>query len=935
MAASPAALLIFLLALLVPPAGAAQPPGGFLYEVFGPPEGMPGGQIRALAISPENALFVGTESGAARFDGQRFHPIGAPPELPAPYVVGLHATSEAVYVQCAHGMYRWYEGDGELLLPQNVTQMKAGFAEGPAGEVYLANEHGVYRIEGDEVSTLLEGDQLHPRAVLHSDEGLWIAARAGLFLLHDGELSKHHEAPVRALLAAPDGVVVGAEDGIYLLGSGKRILRRDCFTTGLAEFREGRMAASCGLGVRLQAPDGSWESFTMEQGLPGEIFTRAAVDQEGTLWLATLDQGLLRVDEPDLRLWGAHTGLGSNRAGHLYGVGEELYLTSNIGGWAIGPDLQPRPLVPDRWLSGTYAIHPGPDGLYGQAMLGFVDWYPSADERQRFQVAITEELHLMKFPEHGVVGMGANHLAFVEDRDRQPVPYPEPNLVGGPPGPSGRPFFTGRTSQWEFVDGAFQRRGDLPDERCAPTATAWRDQELWVACANGIWREEDGRWERVHVPGLEEGALVRAMVLLDDDLWMASLAGLHRLTGQPRRLGQIEGLPRLSFLWSAMAAQGEWLAMASSQGVVWVRPTGLRPQPQAPAVRLPMISVDGEQVRDLSTLGPGDDQLQVTLATNSLAGEEHVRYRFRLDGEGWSEPFRTPTLQLAGLAAGAHRLEVEASALGSAWSAEPAVLELSIPPFWWERKTVQLGFVLAAFAIAGLIWRERARRLRLQLRMLEEQEEFRQVFGRFVAREVAEEALSGRLSREGENREVTVLFADIRGFTPLSEALAPPLLVELLNSWFTEMVAHVEAEEGVVNKFMGDAIVAIFGAPRDQTNHADRAVRAAVAMMRAQQRRSQEYERRFGHPLGAGIGINSGVVIAGPIGADSRMEYTVIGEAVNIAARVETLTRALQATVLVTGETVSRLKTDYGLVPAGEHRLKGVSAPVSVWRLEG
>ena len=152
------------------------------------------------------------------------------------------------------------------------------------------------------------------------------------------------------------------------------------------------------------------------------------------------------------------------------------------------------------------------------------------------------------------------------------------------------------------------------------------------------------------------------------------------------------------------------------------------------------------------------------------------------------------------------------------------------------------------------------------------------------------------------------------------------LFRSLLNAWLTEMVAAIEAEGGVVNKFIGDAVVAIFGAPRAQPDHAERAVRAARRMAAA----TRAVAERHGQALRAGVGVNSGTVIAGPVGAASRMEYTVIGEVVNVAARVEALTRTLDVDVLVADDTVARLGS-HGLRDRGTHALKGVPTPVRVW----
>lgn len=924
-------------------AGAAQPPGGFTFEAFGPTEGLPGGQIRALTVSPANRLLVGTETGAASFDGERFEVLPSPEQASQPFVVGLHATEREVYVQASEGLFVIRDGEAQWLQRERVSQMAVGFAEDDEGAVYLANQHGVFRIQRDDVERIADGGDLRPRTVLPTETGLWVGAWRGLYRLEDGQLVRHGDTPVRALTQDEEGLLVGSERGIYRWADQPELLWEGCFVTDLVRFGDDRLAATCGGGVNLQAPDGSWESFHVGRGLPGLVFTRAEVDHEGTLWLASLDQGLLRVDQPDLRLWGMHTGLRTNRVGHLYPLGDTLYLGSANGAWAIGPDLEPRQLLnPEaedlhtsgevyRWFPrpSVFSVFPVQAGAYIQDSAGALHLLRADGERETIPMALEEEFWFLEHPSAIGVGAGITAAVVFEAEGMRSCEYPAPNMATAQ-GPAGWPSFAGGDALWEIREGCLERTGELP-EGCEPSAMTFQGDEAWVACKGALWHR--GRtWRRVNSDALGAEEQVRALATRGDELWFTTLAGLHRLNGGALDLEPVHGLPRLSFIWATLTAHQGWLVACTSEGLLWVRPEGLRPPPQPPEAWIQSIHANGRELRDLTTIGPDDSHIRLTLASSSLGGPDRVRYRFQLDDEPPSEPFANPELQLAGLSAGHHRLLIWASAMGSDWSTEPAALVLRIPPHWWERKDVQLGLVLLAFVIAGLVWRERARRLRLQLRIMEEQEAFRQVFGRFVDPDIAEEALAGRLSSNGELREVTVLFVDMRGFTPMSERLPPERMVELLNAWFTLMVEQVELEDGVVNKFMGDALVAIFGAPQAQPDHAERAVRTALAMVKVLQRENDSFEERFGERVLVGIGINSGDVIAGPIGAESRMEYTVIGEAVNIAARLEALTRHVDATILLPEETAKLLGPQLALVPMGEHRLKGVSTPVKVWK---
>jgi adenylate cyclase len=210
----------------------------------------------------------------------------------------------------------------------------------------------------------------------------------------------------------------------------------------------------------------------------------------------------------------------------------------------------------------------------------------------------------------------------------------------------------------------------------------------------------------------------------------------------------------------------------------------------------------------------------------------------------------------------------------------------------------------------------------------------RDAFGRAVSPEVLEELLAGGLELGGETRQVTVLFSDIRGFTSLSESSEPQVVVQWLNEYLGLMTAAVGAHGGVVNKFVGDAVVAIFGAPQHQSDHADRAVRAALEMKQRLVGLNQLRAQRGERPLHNGIGLSTGPVVAGIIGSEERWEYTVIGDVVNVASRLEGLTKQFSAyTLLATAETVAALEAHDGLAieDLGDIQVKGRVQPVRVF----
>ncbi len=218
---------------------------------------------------------------------------------------------------------------------------------------------------------------------------------------------------------------------------------------------------------------------------------------------------------------------------------------------------------------------------------------------------------------------------------------------------------------------------------------------------------------------------------------------------------------------------------------------------------------------------------------------------------------------------------------------------------------------------------------------LREKEMIKRAFSRYVAREVVEEVLKDpeHLQLKGERREVTVLFCDVRGFTPLSERLTPEQVVSLLNEFYTLMIEITFKHDGTLDKFLGDAVMAIFGAPIAHHDHALHAARAALAMQAAMERLSAARVAAGAGPIAIGIGINAGEVVAGTVGTEDRMEYTVIGDNVNLASRLTS--NAKPGQILISLRTLELTRTAVDVRPLGPIRVKGKNEEVEVWELLG
>ena len=220
---------------------------------------------------------------------------------------------------------------------------------------------------------------------------------------------------------------------------------------------------------------------------------------------------------------------------------------------------------------------------------------------------------------------------------------------------------------------------------------------------------------------------------------------------------------------------------------------------------------------------------------------------------------------------------------------------------------------------------------------LAERDQIRDLLDKNVSPEVAAQLMREGAALGGEEREATILFADLRGFTTLSEGTEPQALVALLNRYLDRMSAEIERQGGVIDKFIGDEIMALFSAPVTQQDASDRALRAALGMTSALEALNRELAAENRPPLAVGIGINTARVVAGNIGSHRRLNYSVIGDGVNIASRLQSLTRVkdYQATIIVSDATRRAAAGRFRFRALGAASVKGREGEITVHALEG
>ena len=218
---------------------------------------------------------------------------------------------------------------------------------------------------------------------------------------------------------------------------------------------------------------------------------------------------------------------------------------------------------------------------------------------------------------------------------------------------------------------------------------------------------------------------------------------------------------------------------------------------------------------------------------------------------------------------------------------------------------------------------------------LKERDKVRNLFNKFHGTTVAEELLKTEASLGGTRKNVTIFFSDIRGFTDMSEKSSSEEIVTMLNEYFEIMVHIINRNGGVVDKFIGDAIMAVWGVPNENVNDASNAVNASLEMRIALEDLNEKRISRGQVPIKIGMGLHSGEVISGQIGSNERMEFTIIGDTVNVASRIEGSTKSFGVDLLISNEVVEKIGHQFIITNAGKVKVQGKKDHLELFKVLG
>lgn len=218
---------------------------------------------------------------------------------------------------------------------------------------------------------------------------------------------------------------------------------------------------------------------------------------------------------------------------------------------------------------------------------------------------------------------------------------------------------------------------------------------------------------------------------------------------------------------------------------------------------------------------------------------------------------------------------------------------------------------------------------------LRDSEAIKESFGKHISEEVRDEILSGRVPLDGEMKRATLLFSDLRDFTPFVESTHPKQVVAIMNQYFSEMAKAIKDNQGLILQFVGDEIEAVFGAPVSYDDHPDMAIQAALDMQERLARLNEKLESENIKPLRHGIGVHTGAVLAGIIGSKERSSYALVGDTVNLASRIQGLTKEFSCEAILSQTTHDLATGSYEMEQLPAIKVKGKSREVMIYKLLG
>jgi ligand-binding sensor domain-containing protein/class 3 adenylate cyclase len=979
----------FFLCLIASPLSALDPAKAvtqYTQDAWTGESALPQATVQAIVQTRDGYLWLGTQEGLVRFDGVTFSPQnGVDTNGFAEASDGtLWMSTYSGLTSLKGGVFRRFTTAQGLCSDRvNALSLDA------SGALWLATTAGLNRMQGGRMTTFTTKDGLPTDEVVDVLCGrgdlVWLATRAGLVRYEQGRFTTYTRKDglptddVSRLFQDSEGTLwIGTNGGgLCALRKGRFDVYgvRDGLASGeisaLHEDRDGNLwvgTKSAGL-VRMHG--GKFEAYTVKEGLSENGVWSLFEDREGSLWVGTFGGGLNRLKDEKFTTYDTSVGLCNNTAWAVYeGSDQTLWIGTDTGLNALRDgkftayrtkDGLPNESIPTVIEDRDSALWVGTDGgglaRLKDGRMTVVGMAQGLSNPRVFCLAEDSRgglwigtngggLNLLKDGKITVLtkkdGLSDNYIrALLEDR--------QGNLWIGTNGGGLNRYRDGKFTVYTIKDGL---AGDL-------VRALYEDREgnLWIGTRDGgLGRYRDGKFSAIRAKDGLFGDIVYQ--ILEDgrrNLWMSCNRGVFRVAKQDLddfAAGKIPAIRCVAYgkadgMKSPECNGGTQPAGCKSRdgrlwfptirGVVTVDPQRMRLNEVPPPVAVEAFRADEKPMALGAGLvvPAGTDRFEFRFTALSLQSPGKVRFRYFLEGHDrkWNEleGGRERVASYTNLPPGPYTFRVKACNNDGLWNEEGASLAFRLKPKFRQTPLFYALVILGILLLGGTLTHIAGIAL--------ENLRIGRSLTRYHSRQVIENLRASKggegIVLSSERRMITILFADLLGFSSFSDRREAEVVDRVINEYLTEMAALIEAQGGTVARFMGDGIMAFFGAPAQMEPQvqARRAVAAGVAMQEKMAELAQKWlASGLDHALKLRVGISQDYATVGNFGSKDLMEYTAIGSAVNLAARLET--GCTPGHILVSFPVYMATKGEHAYHDPELREFKGFTHPVNVAELD-
>ncbi|MCK5807723.1 hypothetical protein KAH37_01930 [bacterium] len=955
----------------------------YVRTVYNVNNGLPQNSVQTVLQTSDGYVWLGTEEGLVLFNGDTFTVFGKQeiPQASSVDILTLHEDSTGrLWAGTYEGGVILKEGETFTVFGEEsgLVSMQVNWITSSDGMLYVALKNGgVMRYEKGRFVAVPSLAKLSSSSVRHirfdEDGTLWISTdKQGLFIL-DSDGSLHNESvktilpvnSVRMTLGRRDDFWVALQNGglIHVVSGKTRVynhasgLPHNTVLT-LLQDRDGGVWAGTYNGIAVFR-ENQMEIITPDDGLPAGKVRTLMLDREGTIWAGTLGGGMVLFTESFFRVYDMRDGLSNeivsavmeDSSGNLWvgtydsGLNILESIAKTFAPVALeGHFLKSRVYTVAEKSGGGYAVgafsgffEGNADGFSAVRMNkkrkdypvmslcadGSGGWFVGTFGDGVYQMKDGAVLHHFS-AENGLASNSVHIVKRLKD---------------------GRLFIGYASAGADIIKDTvvthLQQHG-----RGIHTVFALHEDDdgiLWLGSnSEGIGMVKDGEiFSLTKSDGLGSDGVFSILEDESGRFWMSSNRGIHtvekeelkrRFSGGAslthRFFGVAEGMKsgecNGSFQPAGWKRKDGSLIFPTLKGVVEIDPDKIRTNTIVPPVYIEDVIVNGLEVSpdESLTLAPDTFNLEFHYAALSYIAPERLEFRYKLEGfdKEWNSVGNRRTAWYTNLPPGNYIFKVQAANSDGVWNRDGATLNIiRMPAFyetWWFYPAI-----LLLFSIVGAGFYQM--RIKILKRRQQELEQLNASFSRFVPMEflklINREEISDVALGDSIKKRMSVLFSDIRNFTTLSETMLPEENYKFINSYLKIIEPIIRKNSGFIDKYVGDAVMALF------PNNPNDAVNAAIEMQKAVDGFNSGLRSEGKQPIRIGIGIHIGDLLLGTVGNEYRMEGTVISDAVNIASRLESQTKTFATKLLISDELYRSLQnaSQYATRYLGEIQVKG------------